>query len=101
MSILKISLCCASLLFASALVADESHKSDAPKRHCCPQAAGVCPSFRVGGDAAFAFDYFRSLPDGSWTGNSGAFTSLNFAVGLPKEKYGIGVQMGGSYGLYD
>jgi hypothetical protein len=93
MGILKISFCCAFLLFLSTLVAGE--------HHCCPRAAGDCPSVRVGGDAAVAFDYFRSLPDGSWTGNNGAFTSLNLAVGLPKEKYGLGVQMGGSYGLYD
>ena len=67
----------------------------------CPQPMGHCPSVRIGGDVALAYDFFRSLPDGSWAGNTGAFTSLNFAVGLPKEEYGFGVQIGGSYGLYD
>ena len=66
-----------------------------------PKISGYCPSFPVGGDVALAFDYFRSLPDGSWEGNSGAFTSANFAVGIPKEKWGFGAQLGGSYGLYD
>jgi hypothetical protein len=58
-------------------------------------------SFRFRGDAAVALDYFRSLPDGSWEGNTGAFTSLNFVAGLFKEKYGFGTQLGGSYGVYD
>jgi hypothetical protein len=55
----------------------------------------------VGGDAALALDYFRSLPEGSWAGNSGALASLNLAIGIPKENYGFGAQLGGSYGLYD
>jgi hypothetical protein len=62
---------------------------------------GHCPCFPIGGDAALSFDFFRSLPDGSWNGNSGAFASLNLAIGIPKEKYGFGAQVGGSYGLYD
>jgi hypothetical protein len=41
------------------------------------------------------------LPDGSWAGNNGAFASLNLAIGIPKERYGFGAQVGGSYGLYD
>lgn len=63
--------------------------------------SALCSSFPVGGDVGIALDYFRSLPDGSWAGNSGAFGSLNLAIGIPKEKYGFGAQLGGSYGLYD
>lgn len=58
-------------------------------------------SFPLGGDVALSFDYFRSLPDGSWTGNIGAFSSVNLAVCLPKDPYGMGAQLGGSYGVYD
>jgi hypothetical protein len=53
----------------------------------------------MGGEATIAFDFFRSLPEGSWAGNSGAFASLNGAV--REEQYGMGAQLGGSYGLYD
>lgn len=67
----------------------------------CPKFSGHCPSFPVGGDVALAFDYFRSLPDGSWNGNFGAYSSVNLAIGIPKEKWGFGAQVGGSYGLYD
>jgi hypothetical protein len=41
------------------------------------------------------------LPDGSWPGSVGGFASLNLAIAIPKDKYGIGGQIGGSYGLYD
>jgi hypothetical protein len=66
-----------------------------------PQFTGHCPCWPIGGDAALALDYFRSLPDGSWAGNSGAFASLNLATAISKESYGFGAQLGGSYGLYD
>lgn len=52
----------------------------------------------VEGDATFAFDNFRSLPEGSWEGNTGAFLSLNLKAALPK---GYRIQLAGSYGLYD
>jgi hypothetical protein len=80
--------------------------------NCCPKIEECCPSYcskfaefcsslPVGGDIALALDYFRSLPDGSWAGNSGAFANINLAIGISKEKYGVGAQLGGSYGLYD
>lgn len=59
------------------------------------------PSFPVGGDLSLALDFFRSVPDGSWAGNSGAFASCNLAIGIVPEKYGLGAQLGSSYGLYD
>ncbi|MGB7978323.1 MAG: hypothetical protein WCF19_04085 [Chlamydiales bacterium] len=72
-----------------------------PSRRYLKPYPGHCPSLMIGGDIALALDGFRSLPDGSWAGNSGAFASLNLAIGIPKEKYGFGAQLGGSYGLYD
>lgn len=76
-------------------------KKEVMPSELCPKNFGCWPSFTFGGDAALALDYFRSLPDGSWAGNSGALASLNLAIGIPKDKYGFGAQLGGSYGLYD
>ncbi|MBM3198583.1 MAG: hypothetical protein FJZ58_04945, partial [Chlamydiae bacterium] len=55
----------------------------------------------IGGDMTLALDSFRSLPDGSWGGNMGAYLGLNLAVVIPKQNLGFGAQIGGSYGLYD
>jgi hypothetical protein len=49
-------------------------------------------------DVSVAFDDFRSLPEGSWNGNMGAFAALNLKADLPRS---FGLQLGGSYGLYD
>lgn len=70
-------------------------------KNISPKKNSPSSPFPLGGDVALAYDYFRSLPDGSWAGNNGAYASLNLAVGIPKEKYGFGAQLGGSYGLYD
>src|SRR5689334_12837239 len=98
-----IGLCSLFFLPLSALIADVEKAPPLPKGEApaCPKFSGHCPSFPVGGDVALAWDYFRSLPDGSWAGNSGAFSSVNLAVGIPKKRYGFGAQVGGSYGLYD
>lgn len=90
---MNTTLCLLSLL-PIALIANTQKT---PNSEC----AKPCPSIRFGGDAAIALDFFRSLPDGSWAGNSGAFASLNLALGTSKEHYGFGGQLGGSYGLYD
>ncbi len=58
-------------------------------------------SFPLGGDLSLALDSFRSLPDGSWGGNMGAYLALNLAVAVPKVGNGSGVQGGWSYGVYD
>lgn len=55
----------------------------------------------VGGDLALSYDYFRSLPEGTWTGNTGAYVSVNLATSIPKGDMGFGAQLGGSFGLYD
>lgn len=42
-------------------------------------------------------DYYRSVPDGSWNGNTGGLFGANISV--PYEN--VGVQLGGSYGWYN
>jgi hypothetical protein len=54
-----------------------------------------CP-FEV--DLTLALDDFRSLPEGSWNDNWGAYAALNFKAFLPEY---FTAQLGGSYGLYD
>lgn len=114
MQFIKFALCFASLAcFAEDSVATLFKKTattqEIPTNACSPcieevrplKFSGHCSCFLIGGDAALSLDFFRSLPDGSWSGNSGAFASLNLAIGIPKEEYGYGAQVGGSYGLYD
>jgi len=60
----------------------------------------LSPSF-FSGDLSVALDSFRSLPDGSWSGNNGGFSSLNLLMGLPDNQSKYSAQLGGSYGLYD
>lgn len=57
-----------------------------------------CP---LGGEVSIALDTFRSLPDGSWGGNMGAYLGLNLAWAIPKAGSGTGIQWGWSYGVYD
>lgn len=45
-----------------------------------------------------SYDNFRGMPDGSWNGNQGAFLSANLGTCLYE---GLGLQIGGSYGLYN
>lgn len=54
--------------------------------------------FPVAGEFAFAYDNFRSLPEGSWEGNTGAFVSLNLKAPLRKSFL---AQIAGSYAVYD
>jgi Family of unknown function (DUF6666) len=56
----------------------------------------------IAGDMTLAADYFRSIPEGSYQENLGSVLSLNFGIPLPFcRSAGIGVQIGGSYGVYD
>jgi len=67
---------------------------------CGTAFSEICFPFAI--DTAVAYDTFRSLPDGSWEGNTGALASLNIGTPLPYlSEYGFDVQVGGSYGLYD
>lgn len=61
-------------------------------------------SFPLYSEISLAFDNFRSLPDGSWEGNTGGV--IEFNCGMPINlNYSfcpeIGIQLGGSYGIYD
>ncbi len=65
-----------------------------------PLSADFC--FPWYGEVGIAYDYFRSLPEGDWEGNTGAFVSANVAAQIPYVcSPGYGVQLGGSYGVYD
>lgn len=81
-------------LFSSAcfLQAEENNNSSTQKQPS---------SFPLGGELSIALDSFRSLPDGSWGGNMGAYGALNLAIAIPQLVNGTGIQAGGSYGLYD
>jgi len=61
----------------------------------------VAETVPVTNEFTLAFENFRSLPDGSWEGNTGAFASACFGVPIPYLRNGFGMQFGGSYGLYD
>lgn len=63
--------------------------------------ADLCCDYPINGEAAVAYDYFRSLPEGTWEGNQGAYVSANFWAPLPLNDNGVGLQAGVSYGLYD
>lgn len=53
-------------------------------------------------EVGIGYDYFRSLPEGDWEGNTGALTSFNFCSSAPYlMDYGIAAQIGASYGIYD
>lgn len=56
-----------------------------------------CPP--VAGTAGAAYDYFRSIPEGDWEGNTGALVDFN--LGTPLLRSGWGFQFGSSYGIYD
>lgn len=58
-------------------------------------------SFPIGGEIFFNMDNFRSLPDGSFGGNTGILGGINLAYLLPSKIQGIGLQGGGSFGFYD
>lgn len=47
------------------------------------------------------YDYFRSLPEGDWEGNTGALVTANVGGDFCYCDQLIGVQLGGSFGIYD
>lgn len=61
--------------------------------------ADCCLPFRL--DVGAGYDYFRSLPEGSWEGNTGALIQANLSHELCFCDQNWGVQLGGSYGVYD
>ncbi|MCB1111156.1 MAG: hypothetical protein H7A37_00710 [Chlamydiales bacterium] len=54
------------------------------------------------GEVGLGYDFFRSLPEGTWEGNTGGLISFNVAADAPcfcNSDYGV--QFGSSYGVYD
>lgn len=76
-------------------VSREKSQPLAKKETDRPFYSSSCP---IEFDFAVAADYFRSLPEGSFEGNMGAYGSLNMKASLP---HAIFLQAGGSYGAYD
>ncbi len=70
------------------------------KTSCCfPQfEKSLSSSIPLEIDATLALEDFRSLPDGSWNGNWGAYGAMHLKVFLPRN---VSIQLAGSYGLYD
>lgn len=62
-----------------------------------------CYSWRdIGFSVAAGADHFRGIPDGERPDNNGVTIALEAATPIPfLKKYGIGFQIGGSYGAYD
>jgi len=53
-------------------------------------------------EVGVGYDYFRSLPEGDWEGNTGGLASFNLCASGPcLMDYGVAGQIGGSYGNYD
>lgn len=71
----------------------DSPSSSWLQEECCESEGGF-----LKGEITLALDDFRSLPEGSWEGNMGAFLSVNLKALLPSS---FSVQLAGSYGLYD
>jgi hypothetical protein len=68
----------------------------------CPPAADPLPRYNL--VASEAFDTWRSVADGNSrpNGNSGLVETLNMAAPVPwLEEYGVGAQLGMSYGDYN
>ncbi|CDR35255.1 DUF6666 family protein [Criblamydia sequanensis] len=57
-----------------------------------------CFLFPITGEIGIAYDDFRGLSEGSWNGNTGGLIEVNFGTAIFD---GIGLQLGGSYGVYD
>jgi len=65
---------------------------------CCDEPIFYCSRMPFEIDFTLALDDFRSLPEGSWNGNWGAYSALNLKAFLPMN---FTAQVAGSYGLYD
>lgn len=64
----------------------------------CQESPCCNTGWPIAVDLSLALDHFRSLPEGSWEGNFGGFTSLNISTSIYETLQG---QIAGSYGLYD
>lgn len=57
---------------------------------------GFCQAFA--GEVSIAYDDFRGISEGSWNGNTGGVVAINLGTTFYDA---LGVQLGGSYGIYD
>lgn len=55
----------------------------------------------VCGEVGIGYDYFRGIPDGDWEGNTGGLTTVNIGKEFCLFDEQWGIQIGGSYGVYD
>ncbi|MBI2742470.1 MAG: hypothetical protein HYX48_00940 [Chlamydiales bacterium] len=90
------SYCLLAYLFTFDCYADSA--SDHPKPASCETPLFYESSCPLEVDLSLALDDFRSLPEGSWNGNWGGYTAVNFKAFLPKN---FSTQLAGSFGLYD
>ena len=69
----------------------------------CFAGHAVDPLPRHGRGVVTGFDSWRArIADGSSQNNNGVHTGINFGTPLPAvERFGVGWQLGGSYGAYD
>ena len=74
---------------------------DDPCQACCGlSGCDACPPYGIVGFAGF--DSFKGISDGDFQSNFGAVSGINAAVPFPGLRdYGIGWQLGMSYGIYD
>lgn len=59
---------------------------------------GISALQAVSVEVNVSYDHYRGLPDGSWNGNDGAYAAANAGACLFDI---LGIQAGGSYGLYN
>lgn len=90
-----------SLFGCSVFYADSYNASAVNSGTAMQNKSLECNTFPLGGEIGLALDTYHSLPDGSWGGNMGALANMNLAYCLPAQQEGFGIQLGGSYGLYD
>lgn len=85
---------CTSLVFSSNL--ENEHIESCQTCYERPLFYSSCSPLEI--DLSVALDDFRSLPEGSWNGNWGAYAAVNFKTHFLKR---FSAQLAGSYGLYD
>jgi hypothetical protein len=91
-----------SVLQAQTPAYDQMSKDDLVKLLQQRDAASVLAPEKSAGELQvfMAQDSWRGSSEGDWQGNNGFRLGVNSAMPLPAD-HGLGVQLGGSYGLYD
>lgn len=94
----RISLAIFGIAAFSQLYADESTPVTTAQTETPPSSVYYTSCSPIEIDITVAMDGFRSLPEGSFEGNWGAFAAVNLRAPIPQA---WSVQLAGSYGLYD